>query len=1175
MRVHRLLLLCVVIPFLGSTLALAQSPESKPRILGKIDENQLVPLKGNVHPAAIAKNDLGPVQPNLSMNGLILVLSRSPEQQAAFDEFVASQYDATSPNYHHWLLPAEVGEKYGPSLDDIATVSNWLSSHGLAVSAVSKDRMAIHFNGSAAQVESAFHTEIHNLSVNGVRHIANMSNPEIPMALTPVVVGVKALHDFTPKPLHHGGAQVVRDAETGKWKRLVSEPTVADLAGFIGRSQANPETASGSGGNLEENISPYDFATIYNVLPLWNATTPINGTGQTIAITGTSDILLSDVASFRSAFGLPPGLTPIEVKGANGLDPGTCFAADGSGATCVIDDLDENTLDVEWSGAVAPGAQIVLVTSGQQSADDDVVYDSSDYVVENIGVSGSPVAAAHILNVSYGLCELFAGTAGNVVYNNLWQTAATEGLAVFVASGDSGAASCDQSVAPANGPYAAEYGLTVSGVASTPYNTAVGGTDLNWSSSPTTYWNTTNNSTTQASVKGYVPEQPWNDMCTEPAFDALVNSQGSTSYTATQICDGIDTGTIKGANASDETFFQDTVNVVGGSGGASGCVVNDAATSNNPTCSTGATSTGSSYGSLTLVNNGWPKPSWQAGVAGIPTDGVRDIPDVSFFAGNGFLGSAYLVSISTSSTSGPVLQEFGGTSFASPAMAGVMALINQKAGAPQGNPNASLYALAATQNYASCSSETSTVSNSCYFNDIDQGTISTPCDFKDSSPNCTGSDQVGILSGYSATVGFDQATGLGSMNVANTVNALAPNATAPATATVALVPTSASFPVSQAIMVAITVSGAGATPTGTITLIGGTYVGGAKTLTGGTATFSIPAYGLAEPTTSTVTLNAAYGGDANYQPASGTTTVTVTKLASSITATPSATSIAANAALTITGTVTGVAGSPAPTGNVGVSGGGYTSSSPALLGTGGTYTISIPASSLSVGADTLTVTYSGDANYSSSSNTAAVTVSAAAAATYSLSASATTAVAPGASTSSTITAKGSGGYAGNVTLSCALTTSPSGASDLPTCSVGTGNPIALSATTTSGTVSVSVTTTAATSGALVRPALRRNSEMILAGFGGAALALLALLGIPKQRRAFRSMLGMLALVLMLSGLAACGGGSGSSGGSGGGSGGGGTSNPGTTAGAYTFTVSGTGSDTAKTAASTTFTVTVN
>jgi len=162
----------------------------------------------------------------------------------------------------------------------------------------------------------------------------------------------------------------------------------------------------------------------------------------------------------------------------------------------------------------------VLVTSGVQSATDDPVYDSSSYVVENAGVSSTLVADAHILSVSYGLCELGEGTGGNAAYNNLWETAATEGIAVFVATGDAGAATCDQGQGVP--PYVAHLGVSVSGLASTPYNTAVGGTDLNWCSTigrphaQPRLIGTRRNATTGASAKGYVPEVPWNDTCTNP-----------------------------------------------------------------------------------------------------------------------------------------------------------------------------------------------------------------------------------------------------------------------------------------------------------------------------------------------------------------------------------------------------------------------------------------------------------------------------------------------------------------------------------------------------------------------------------------------------------------------------------------------------------------------------------
>ena len=144
-------------------------------------------------------------------------------------------------------------------------------------------------------------------------------------------------------------------------------------------------------------------------------------------------------------------------------------------ALCGINDLLENSLDVEWSAAIAKNAQIVLVASYPASATDDNLYDSESYIVDHL--------TARIMNVSYGECELGNGTAGNVEYYDLWQTASSEGIAVFVAAGDSGAASCDDGSDSFYGvPWSAQLGTNVSGLASTPYNTAVGGTDFNWCS---------------------------------------------------------------------------------------------------------------------------------------------------------------------------------------------------------------------------------------------------------------------------------------------------------------------------------------------------------------------------------------------------------------------------------------------------------------------------------------------------------------------------------------------------------------------------------------------------------------------------------------------------------------------------------------------------------------------
>jgi hypothetical protein len=207
-----------------------------------------------------------------------------------------------------------------------------------------------------------------------------------------------------------------------------------------------------------------------------------------------------------------------------------------------------------------------------------------------------------------------------------------------------------------------------------------------------------------------------------------------------------------------------------------------------------------------------------------------------------------------------------------------------------------------------------------------------------------------------------------------------------------------------------------------------------------------------------------------------------------------------------------------------------------------------------------TTTYSGTMPSSDCTVTATVTQS-----VFSLAATTPATVNPGAPATSTITVSTATGYAGTVTITCALTSYPSGATDVPTCSNGNAT-VTLTSTTATGTATVTVGTTAA-SASLAWPQLgpRRGWD----GTGsGAILALLVFLGIPARRRSWRSLIGMLVLMVALGSMAACGG-------SGGGGGSTGPSNPGTTAGTYTFTVTGTGSPSITPIPTTTFTLTVN
>lgn len=1147
------------------------------RIVAQVSANNLAILKGNTRPEARAEFDRGAVAADFPMKGMLLVLRRSAEQQAAFDAFVQSEYETGSPDYHRWLTPEEVGEKFGPAQEDIDTISQWLTSQGFTVDEVTKDRMTIRFSGTAGQVKSAFHTEIHHLSVKGENHIANMSDPAIPAALTPVVVGVQALHNFFPRPMHRLGGQVRMDAETHSWKRVEN----ASVAG--GKATGADQRAAamglkpdfGTGGTTDgeaniEDVAPYDFATIYNVLPLWQAATPITGAGQTIAIVATSNINLADVTAFRSAFGLPaypsnpnpnlnqPGVSVVIPPSTT--DPGDCPGASSSSSTCA-GDLIEDSLDVEWAGSVATGAHIILVASSPGSG--------SDYTSDPVWISASYIVnkdLAPIMNVSYGECELGLGTAGNAGYNTLWQTAASEGIAVFVAAGDEGSASCDAGL-DTSVPYGAQFGLSVSGVASTPYDTAVGGTDFNWSWTngvQSTYWNSSNNTTTQASAKGYIPEFPWNSTCTNPLYDALVNNELKTSYDASTICSDLASGAIS-SSAGD--FL---VDIVGGSGGVSACTTNDGA-------------------DVSSCSGGYAKPSWQAGVTGIPSDGKRDIPDVSFFASNGFSGSAYLFCASAivpggsctySSTTEPTYSEVGGTSVASPAMAGVMALLNQKNGSAFGSPNMKLYQLAAKETYSGCSTESVGVTgSSCTFYDIDTGTIAMPCDA--GSTNCVSDsgEAYGVLSGYLSTAGYDLASGLGSLNVANLAASFGPLASTSSSSLkfAATLDGTSSAPqqvtLSNPGTAALSITKIGFTGTnasafsetdncGTSVAVGSSCtinVVFSPTAAGAySASLSITDNASGSPQTITLT-----GAGVAPAPAVGFSSGSLTFAALVV----GETSTPQSVTLTNTGTASLIVSS------VGITGTNATSfsvdtASTNCVGTvlvGKSCTISVTFAPQAFGQLSAAVSVTDNASGSPQSVTLSGTGAEPSGSSYSLSATSVS-VTAGSSGSSTVTATGSNGYVGPTTVtinSCKLASSPTGAVDLPTCSIsGATISFAAGASTGSGG-SVNIQTTGASSAARRSAVDVHNPLRRWTATGGAALAFMLLLGVPARRKNWRSMLGLILLAGALTALSACGGG-GSSGGGG---------NPGTTTGSYTFTVNGT--DAVGTSQSTTLNVTVN
>lgn len=563
------------------------------RIQSKIDATRTVTLPGRVHPLASSANDAGLADSTLPLS-LTLQLKPSADQQSGLDQLLQQQQNPAAKSFHQWLTPEQYADRFGASATDIAQITTWLQAQGFTVSSPSRSRTFVTFSGTAGQVQNAFGTAIHRYNVNGVLHYANATDPKIPAALSGMVASIRGLHDFHPHP---------------NLKKPVQPQAI--LQG-------------------EHVLVPNDFATIYDINPMYNA--GINGSGQGIMVVGQSALYNkgSDITKFWNSFGITATLV-LELSG----QPPAVLISTG--------DAEESDLDIEWAGAVARNATIYFVystdvwTSAQNAVDQDF---------------------APVLSMSYGSCEMYdlfdlPGERQTV------QQANAEGITWLAAAGDQGAADCDYNP---NIPVAvAEGGLAVDVPGVIPEVTAMGGTMFNDNAAS---WNGAGAAT------GYIPEVAWNET--------------------------IVTGQLLAGGGGTSVYF--------------------------------------------------PQPSWQT-VNGVPNDGWRHVPDISFNAA-AYHDPYY---VNWQGFASPV----GGTSAATPTMAGVVALLNQylvqnkvQSQAGLGNINPILYQLSQSAPTA--------------FRDVTSGNNIVPCAY--GSPQCNNGSQ-----GFSASPGYDSTTGLGSVDVTNLI----------------------------------------------------------------------------------------------------------------------------------------------------------------------------------------------------------------------------------------------------------------------------------------------------------------------------------------------------------------------------------------------------------------------
>jgi pseudomonalisin len=694
-----------------------------------------VALKGHRAPWAVVEDDQGAVPSDTMLEHLTVVLQRSPQQQKAFEKFLQQLQDPSSPNYHHFLTPVQVGKRFGASQQDIEAVSQWLSGQGLRVDSVANSRMMIDFSGNAAQVGAAFATEMHYYMVAGEQRIATAADPQIPATFAGIIQSVSGLHTLKNRS-YHGTGQAYKEQGAGFTvpASTFCTPTCNNF------------------------IFPADFATIYDVPAPGLG---IDGTGQNIGIIGRARVYNPDIENFQFLSGLAQKDPTVIIAGT---DPGP---ADGTVNPAPGDQL-EATLDVMRATSIAPGATVDLIASAGTQTEDGIAV-AAQYAVDT-----NPVPA-HIMNISFGLCEADVALADAQFWDTLFSAAAMEGISVFVASGDAGVAGCDTYFAtpPATQVASPNY------ICASSYSTCVGGTEFADTANPAQYWNQNPvQSPPFESALGNIPEGGWNEPLNGSQTEAAASGGGVSSF--------------------------------------------------------------------------FPTPSWQTGT-GVPgARAGRYTPDLAFSSSghDGYFGciAADLGSCVVSGGSFSFLYFFG-TSAAAPDMAGITALLNQKLAGPQGELNQRLYALAAvtpTNNVFHDATVTSSGVSGCV--------VTTPSMCNNSTPSPTA--LTGGLAGYLLTAGFDEVTGLGSIDVGN----LLANYSSLSATTTTLVSSLNPAKFGVAVTFTATVATAGTNPpTGTVTFDDGTTSLGTGTLNGSL---------VATLTTSTLasgshSITAVYGGDAN------------------------------------------------------------------------------------------------------------------------------------------------------------------------------------------------------------------------------------------------------------------------------------------------------------------------
>ncbi len=400
--------------------------------------------------------------------------------RAALDTLARQLYDRTSPNYRHWLKNSDLA-RFAPTAQEAATVREFFQSHNLKVVSVGPNNMFVRARGTVSDVQTAFHVTLNKYQVHGQVVRSNDRDPYVDGAAAPLVRSVAGLDTGT---FVHPAMS--RTATLPAVKTSVSSATAAPKPAnvtpadfyntncFDGVESESFSTPPPDGGplptvsikgnhlNLQSLTSagcaytPPPIQAAYNLTGLYNE--GYTGAGQTIAIIDWcgSPTILGDANAFSAQFGLPALTSGTNFNIYNIPSPSYCEGPDQV----------EINIDVEWSHAVAPGANINLIVPPDATF---LNIDEAEYLTIYNGLGT-------VISGSYGAPEAFVSTAELETGNLLSELAAVYGISADFSSGD-------------DGDFSAFYGVTtVSYPADAPWSTAVGGVTLALNSDNSIAW---------------------------------------------------------------------------------------------------------------------------------------------------------------------------------------------------------------------------------------------------------------------------------------------------------------------------------------------------------------------------------------------------------------------------------------------------------------------------------------------------------------------------------------------------------------------------------------------------------------------------------------------------------------------------------------------------------------